>query len=323
MTDYPMGFVDIGAVAMLTNPDSGHGRARHSTERAMAAFRDAGVEVLAFQGRTTKDSRRLTREAVESGRFDAIVVCGGDGMINLVLQETTGKKIPVGVIPAGTGNDHAREYNLPRTSPEAAAEVIAAGFTVTTDLGRITDSAGNERWFGTVMTAGFDSLVSDRANRMTWPHGSARYNLSIAAELVNLRPLSFSMELHGRHALPGETGIVEGESVTIRGAAMLAAFGNTRTYGGGLPVCPFANHRDGLLDVTLVDPSGRIRFASCMGKIIKGTHVELPEVHSYRVRSADVWVYGVDAYADGERMSQLPVTVEAVPAVGRFIVPAP
>ncbi|MCK7642001.1 diacylglycerol kinase [Corynebacterium sp. P6145] len=323
MTDYPMGFVDIGAVAMLTNPDSGHGRARHSTERAMATFRNAGVEVLAFQGRTTEDSRRLTREAVESGRFDAIVVCGGDGMINVVLQETAGKQIPVGVIPAGTGNDHAREHDLPRTSPEAAAEVIAAGFTVTTDLGRITDRTGAVRWFGTVMTAGFDSLVSDRANRMTWPHGSARYNLSIAAELINLRPLSFSMTLHGRHAVPGEPGPVDGSPLELRGSAMLAAFGNTRTYGGGLPVCPFANHRDGLLEVTLVDPVNRVRFVSCMARILKGTHVELPEVHSFRVRSARVWVHGVDAYADGERMADLPVTVEAVPAAGKFIVPAP
>ncbi|MCX7445570.1 diacylglycerol kinase [Corynebacterium sp. P7003] len=323
MTDYPMGFTDVGAVAMLTNPDSGHGRARHSTERAMAAFRDCGVDVLTFQGRTTADSRRLAREAVESGRFDAIVVCGGDGMLNLVLQETAQRSVPVGVIPAGTGNDHAREYDLPRTSPEAAAEVIAAGFAVTTDLGRITDREGNSSWFDTVMTAGFDSLVSDRANRMTWPHGSARYNLAIAAEFANLRPLAFSMELRGRTPLPGEPGVVAGSSLELRGSAVLAAFGNTRTYGGGLPVCPYANHRDGLLDVTLVDPVSRIRFASCMTKIVKGTHVELPEVHSYRVRSAKVWVYGVDAYADGERMTALPVTVEAVPAAGRFIVPAP
>ena len=43
------------------------------------------------------------------------------------------------------------------------------------------------------MAAGFDSLVSDRTNRMRWPHGRMRYNLAMVAELSKLRPLPFRL----------------------------------------------------------------------------------------------------------------------------------
>ena len=89
----------------------------------------------------------------------------------------------LGIIPAGTGNDHAREYGLPTGDPEAAANVVADGWTDTVDLGHIRGADGVDKWFGTVMAAGFDSLVSDRTNRMRWPHGRMRYNVAMIAEL--------------------------------------------------------------------------------------------------------------------------------------------
>ena len=94
-----------------------------------------------------------------------------------------GTDIPLGIIPAGTGNDHAREFGLPTKDPVAAADIVADGWTEIVDLGRIWDRNGMTKWFGTVAAAGFDSLVTDRANRMRWPRGRMRYNLAMLAEL--------------------------------------------------------------------------------------------------------------------------------------------
>ena len=134
----------------------------------------------------------------------------------------------MGIIPAGTGNDHAREYRLPTEDPEAAADVVVDGCAETVDLGRIVDRDGVTKWFGTVMAAGFDSLVSDRTNRMRWPHGRMRYNLAMIAELSKLRLLPFRLSFDG------------GEEVLTD--LTLAAFGNTRSYGGGMLICPNADH---------------------------------------------------------------------------------
>src|SRR6202021_3146016 len=116
--------------------------------------------------------------------------------------------------------------------------LAARGWTETIDLGRIRDRAGVTKWFGTVAAAGFDSLVTDRANRMRWPRGRMRYNLAMLAALSQLRLLPFRLVLDGRE-----------EIVT---ALTLAAFGNTRSYGGGIFVSPNADPTDGHLDITRV-----------------------------------------------------------------------
>src|ERR1700752_2414671 len=181
---------EIGSVTVLTNPMSGHGNAPHAAERAIAQFQRRGVDVCEIVGTDADHARRLLDDALERGT-DALVVCGGDGVVSMALQSVALGAIPLDIIGAGTGNDHAREYLLPRNDPEAAADVVADGWTETVDLGLIRSDDGNQKWFGTVMAAGFDSLVSDRANRMRWPHGRMRSNLAMLAELSQLRLLPF------------------------------------------------------------------------------------------------------------------------------------
>ena len=228
------------------------------------------------------------------------MVCGGDGVISLALQSLALGDIPMGIIPAGTGNDHAREYGFPTGDPEAAADVVADGWTETVDLGRIDSHYGAQKWFGTVMAAGFDSLVSDRTNRMRWPHGRMRYNLAMLAELSQLRPLPFRLAFD------------DGEEIVTD--LTLAAFGNTRSYGGGMLICPDADHADGQLDITMVQATSRTRLIRLFPTVFKGTHVDLDRVSTERARSVSVDSRGINAYADGEYACPLPVEVSAVPA---------
>ena len=117
---------EIGRVTVLTNPMSGHGNAPHAAERAIARFQQRGVDVCEIVGTDADHARRLLDDALERGA-DALVVCGGDGVISLALQSLALGDIPLGIIPAGTGNDHAREYGIPEGDPEAAADVVADG----------------------------------------------------------------------------------------------------------------------------------------------------------------------------------------------------
>ena len=295
----------VGRVTMLTNPASGHGSAPHAAERAVAQFHHRGVDVVAIAGTDADHARRLVEGALERG-MDALVVVGGDGIVALALQVLAQTEVPLGIIPAGTGNDHAREFGIPK-DPEAAVDVVVDGRTETIDLGRIRGPDGTDRWFGTVMAAGFDSLVTDRTNRMRWPHGRMRYNVAMVAELSKLRPLPFRLTFDG-----GEELVTD---------LTLAAFGNTKSYGGGMQICPNADPSDGLLDVTMVQAGSRIRLIRLFPTVFKGTHVELDEVQTARAKVITVDSSGINAYADGELACPLPVEVSAVPGALKILRP--
>ena len=299
---------EIGRVTLLTNPMAGHGNAPHAAERAVARFQECGVDVTEIVGRDPTHARELVDAALAHGT-DALVVAGGDGVISLALQSLAHSSIPLGIIPAGTGNDHAREYGIPVGDPAAAVDVIVAGHTETIDLGHIRGDDGTGTWFGTIAATGFDSLVSDRVNRMRWPHGRMRYNLAIVAELSQLHPLPFRLVLDG-----------EREVVTD---LTLAAFGNTRSYGGGMLICPGADHADGMLDITMVSSGSRLKLVRLFPTIFKGTHVELDEVTTARARTIRVECPGINAYADGEYACALPVEISAVPGALTILRPAP
>ncbi|MFH9349011.1 diacylglycerol kinase [Kitasatospora sp. NPDC017646] len=296
----------VRRVAVLTNPAAGTGHAEPAAHRAVARLRTLGVEVEPQAGRSADDAVRLAREAAAGGA-DAVVVVGGDGMINLAVQALADGTVPLGVVPAGTGNDHAREYGLPLGAPEAAADVIAAGRTRTIDLGRITGPDGAVRWYGSVLATGFDSLVSDRANRLRWPRGRMRYNLAILAEFANLRPLPFRITL--------------ADGTVIERDLTLAAVGNSRSYGGGMLICPAALPDDGLLDLTLVDAMPRLRIARFFPTLFKGTHIDHPEVTTLRTESLRIESPGITAYADGEFITTLPIEVTARREALRLLVP--
>ena len=293
-------------VTVLTNPASGHGSASHAAERAIAQLHRRGVDVVAIAGRDAEHARQLVEGALERG-MDALVVVGGDGIISLALQVLAQTDIPLGIVPAGTGNDHAREFRIPTNDPEAAADIVVDGVVDTIDLGRIVGADGTDKWFGTVMAAGFDSLVTDRTNRMRWPHGRMRYNLAMVAEISKLRLLPFRLSFDGAELVTDLT---------------LAAFGNTRSYGGGMLICPGADPTDGLLDTTMVASASRTRLIRLFPTVFKGTHVNLDEVSTRRARTITVESPGINAYADGEYVCPLPVEVSAVPAALRILRPA-
>lgn len=290
-------------VTVLTNPASGHGSAPHAAERAIAQLHRRGVDVVAIAGRDSAHARQLVEGALERG-MDALVVVGGDGIISLALQVLAQSDIPLGIIPAGTGNDHAREFRIPTTDPVAAADVVVDGVVESVDLGHVVGADGTDKWFGTVMAAGFDSLVTDRTNRMRWPHGRMRYNLAMVAEISKLRLLPFRLSFDGEE---------------LKTELTLAAFGNTRSYGGGMLICPGADPHDGLLDATMVSSASRTRLIRLFPTVFKGTHVNLDEVRTRRARTITVDSPGINAYADGEYVCPLPVEVSAVPGALKIL----
>jgi diacylglycerol kinase (ATP) len=290
----------VTRIAVLVNPTSGKGRGAREGAAASARLREHGIAVDELAGADAAGAAELAVRAAGGG-YDAVVAVGGDGMLNLVLQAVAGTGVPLGLVPAGSGNDFARLLGLTPHDPVAAADVVADGHVRTVDAGRV-----GEHWFAGVLSSGFDSNVNERANAMTWPRGRSRYNLAILAELRVFQPVPFTVVLDGEE--------VERE-------AMLVAVGNGSSYGGGMQVCPGAQVDDGLLAVTVLGRIGKPEFLRVFPKVYKGTHVEHPAVSVHAARSVGLRAPGVVAYADGERVGPLPVDVGCVPGALQVLVP--
>lgn len=291
-------------VALLVNPTAGKGRAAAVVARVAGRLRDGGDNVVILVGRDFDEALGLARNAVSEG-VDAVVALGGDGMAHLALQAVAGTPTPLGIVPAGTGNDLAQTLGIPVADPVDAAGVVAGllarGAARPMDAVRV-----GEKWFGCVLGAGFDSRVNDRANRLSWPRGRMRYNLAILAELGVFKPLHFSLELDG---------------VAWETEAMLVAVGNAKSYGAGMKVCPDAVIDDGLLDITVLGPVSKPEFLRVFPRVYKGTHVSHPAVTVKRARVVSLASPGVTAYADGEYLADLPITCECVPGAVQVLAP--
>jgi diacylglycerol kinase (ATP) len=279
-------------IALLTNPTSGRGRGLRARDAALPRLRAAGFAVRNLAGRDADEALDLARQCVADG-LEALVVVGGDGMVHLGAQAAAGSGTRLGIIPAGTGNDTARYLDLPRTDPAAAADRVIAGRTRTIDLAK----AGS-KYFVTVLAAGFDAIVNERANAMTWPKGQMRYNLATLAELRTFRPLPYTLELDGE---------------IRRLDAMLVAVGNGPSFGGGLRITEGALLDDGLLDVVVIKPMSKAGLITTYPKLFKGTHTSHPQYEHHRVRRVTLAAPGIVSYADGERFGALPLTVECAP----------
>ena len=290
-------------IALLVNPTAGKGRASKLVAAVAARLRDGGANVSILIGRDADDALTLGRKAVANG-VGAVVALGGDGMVHLAVNIVANTGTPLGVVPAGTGNDLAASLNLPKRDPVAAAAIVID--RLTSGGARPIDAVRvGEKWFGCVLGAGFDSRVNDRANRLTWPHGRMRYNLAILAELGVFSPLPFRLVLDDDE--PWET------------EAMLVAVGNAKSYGAGMMVCPDADLSDGLLDVTVLGPVSKLEFLRTFPKVYKGTHVSHRAVTTRRARVVELASPGVNAYADGELLAQLPIRCECVPGAVQIL----
>jgi diacylglycerol kinase (ATP) len=286
-------------VAYAANPRSGAGRGRRVAEVALPILAGA-ADVEDVTGADAAGTARALVAAVEAG-VDAVVVSGGDGMVNLAVNAVAGTGTPLGIVAAGTGNDIARELGLPLAADHAAAAVVRAlddGIRRTVDAARCRLDGGGVRWFAGVLGVGFDAVVNERANGWSWPRGQAKYTLAVARELPVFRERSYVLDLDGR---------------PVSARAMLVAIANGPAYGGGMRISPRSSMDDGLLDVVVAGPLSRWEFARIFPTVFSGRHVDHPRVTLYRAASVRIDSPGIIGYADGERFGPLPLTCDAVP----------
>jgi diacylglycerol kinase (ATP) len=254
---------------------------------------------------------------------DIILLFGGDGTIHRQLSQLVKLKLPVLIVPAGSGNDFARALGLGgvRGSIEAWRRFCAGrGNVRAIDLGVIsplsknaggapsTDAQGRSaphgspRYFCSVAGVGLDAEVSRRANALPrWLRGHGGYALTLAPTIFRFAP--FPMKI----MTADDAGLWTTRS---DGPTILAAFANTAIYGGGMKIAPHALMDDGQLDVCVVGGVGPFKLALMFPTVYFGRHLRIREVDYFQAARIRVETETpLDVYADGEYVCRTPVEI--------------
>jgi len=280
---------------VVINPSSGQGKGATVGSKVTSYLSSRAIEYQVLSANSAQSLRIELEVTVDATEYQGIISVGGDGLAHLVLQVAIPRKIPFAVIPAGTGNDIVRTLGWSLTDIDGYLDRIVSTESSAIDLGNV-----DSEWFAAILSTGFDSVVNERANSLSWPHGPQRYNLAIALELPKFKPIEYEITM---------------DSVKITTEAMLIAVGNGRSYGGGMLVCPHAQINDGLFDVMILEPVSKVEFLKVFPKVFSGSHLSHPAVKTYRTQKISISADAV-AYADGERIGRAPVSAECIAAAG-------
>jgi diacylglycerol kinase (ATP) len=282
--------------ALVINPIAGQGRGTVVGRYVAGFLNQHSVPFTIITGNSALAIGKNLHGFLEKNpKCQGVIAVGGDGLMHTVLQRVVPAQTPFTIVPAGTGNDFARTLGWDLADyDEQLIRVI------NTDPSEIDLGLVDGEWFGAILSTGFDSVVNEKANTMKWPKGPMKYNAAIAIELPRFTPRHYEIILDDR---------------TLSTEAMLIAISNGRSYGGGMLVCPNANIVDGFFDVMILRPVTKIEFIKVFPQVFAGTHITHPAVEILRSKFVKIESNTV-AYADGERIGQLPVAAECIHNAG-------
>jgi diacylglycerol kinase (ATP) len=266
--------------------------------RLVDRFRSSGVEI------------RIQDTLQDSTNLSAALIFGGDGTVHRHLPQLHQQKIPLLVVPAGSGNDFAKAMGI--RSVEIALRAwqrfcVDGSNVKEIDLG-IIRSAGEEILFCCVAGVGMDAEANARANRMPqWLKGRGGYVLAALQSLVAFKPVEMRVKTAQRE---------------IRRPTFFVAVGNAHRYGGGMKVTPRALPDDGLLDVCVVSKLNKVKLLCWVPTIFFGGHLRLKQVEYFQAELVRIeTARELELYADGDFACKTPVEIGVVRRALRVIVP--
>lgn len=298
---------------MIYNPAAGRPRLQRQTPEAAAELRTAGWTVDLAQTTGPDSAAHLARSAAADG-YDAVVVVGGDGTVNLaangLLQAAeAGLALPaLGILPAGTANVLARDLGLPVPGPgleaslPVAARLLARARVARIDVGVVRSAAG-QRCFLCWAGIGLDAAVT--ADVMANPQAKRRWGpLYFAGNLLARLP--------GIGNAPHYTLDVDGQRWQGRG--ILAVASNIQHYAVVLDMAPLAQLDDGLLDVAFFHGITLWNGASTVARLLTSQHPSDPKVRYAQAARIRVETERPQAvHVDAEPFGTTPVEITVLP----------
>lgn len=285
-------------VLLVYNNMAAHKRAKKILPEVEAKFDAKKIE---FDLRITdypEHAIDIVRSA-DFSQYDGVVAGGGDGtlfeVINGYYQNPADDKIPLGILPVGTGNAFARDLDLDASRWPEAVDVIALKKPRNVDVG-VFRTHGQDYYFLNIMGLGFVADVGKTAHRLKI-FGNIAYTFGVLYRTLFLKAYQLSMEADGER--------LERENIFVE-------ISNTR-YTSNFLMAPNAEIDDGLLDVTLLRKITRRRLIQCFPKIFTGEHILLEEIEQFKAKNIQIKTDSPKVLTpDGELVGITPVSVECL-----------
>lgn len=234
--------------------------------------------------------------------IDVVIVGGGDGTLNAVIEGLVDTQLPLGILPLGTANDLARTLRIPQSIPKAC-QVIAAGQTQRIDLGKV-----NNKYFFNVASLGLSVQITrqlDKEGKRIW--GVLAYAATAMKVVWRARPFRAEIRLSG-------------ESISVK--TIQIAVGNGRYYGGGMTVADDAAINDERLDLYSLEYRHWWQIFLLLPAMWRGSHANWPGVRTLQGKEFEVYTRKSQPInADGEIVAHTPAKFRLVPKAVAVFVP--
>ncbi|HEX2271413.1 MAG TPA: diacylglycerol kinase family protein [Pyrinomonadaceae bacterium] len=292
---------------LISNPKTGRYASRRlrSIQDTLSHLKSLGLDVELKLTTRPHEATEIAARAARNGSSDVIVVAGGDGTINEVIQGLAGTKARLAIIPRGTANVLARELGLP-LDEEQAALVAARGKPRRIHLGlAIDETAGVSRHFALMAGIGLDASIVRRVQPSLKKRiGKGAFWVSGLSHLATWNPHPFTLEIEGREY-----------------TATFAAVGKGPRYGGDLAITPGARLDQPEFEVCIIETASRIRYLRLLSHAMReGMPRDNPAVQF--VKTTRVLARGnAQVQIDGELIGALPMRFEIAPESLEVIVP--
>ena len=283
---------------LIANPVSGGG-ARSKIQTAVRFFRESGAEVDLYLTKKSGDARHAASVAAAQG-YDRLVVAGGDGTLNEVINGVVMLDLPVAFLPIGTANVFALETGIP-SGLKQACQLAIHGRPQRVNLGRV-----DGKIFLLMASAGWDAeaVARLRPGLKRWLGRGAYVVAALDALLagpLRPKPVFFSS---------GETAV---------GYGIVAS--NCRYYGGRYVINPLASIFKDTLQVCVFRQSGRLALLRIVINLALKRALRPPAVSFHITKSLQILGDDVSVQLDGDVYGPLPVTVDALPSAANIILP--
>jgi YegS/Rv2252/BmrU family lipid kinase len=287
-----------GPVCLIVNPHAGGGRAMRLLPAVEAALRTQNRPFRVAETMSMQHARELAREARDNQEI--VAAMGGDGITGAIAGELRDDGL-LAVLPGGRGNDFARKLKIP-FDPVEAAKLLLDG-----EERRIDLAVANDVVFLGILSAGIDSDVSRIALETRLKLGTFVYTYGV------LRAIASWKEAAWRLSVDGQPTEFPGYSVAVA---------NSGVFGGGMFLAPDASMEDGLLDVVTIARQSKLNYLRGLPRVFNGSHLKDPAVSVVQGREVS---FSADrpftAYADGDPIGELPLTVRVLPGALRVVAP--
>ncbi|MBS3740063.1 diacylglycerol kinase family lipid kinase [Candidatus Bipolaricaulota bacterium] len=287
-------------IKFVLNPVAGRGNSLKILPRVKERLEQEGVQYEILKTKYPGNGAELARRLEKSG--DIIAAIGGDGTVREVINGVRSPETPIGIIPAGMGNDLARSLGIPSEASKATQNLLNLN-TSRVDLGSERGKLFN------VMGVGFPAEVVGTINRYKngFIKGSVIYLLGLLHSLTKLETYDLRLE-------------TDGEIRDLQANAVFVA--NSKFTGGGIKLIPHAGLTDGLLDVAVISEAGRTELVLALKRAYQGRHVDHPKIEFMRAKSIRIEAKSnLPKMFDGELEGVTPAELEIAPRARTIIVP--